>query len=78
MISGDQLREALRLVGWTPDELAERAAVGTTAILDGMASNRAVRLTAAEESRCREILGAAGIIIMDRHRNDLGVKLLPD
>lgn len=78
MITGEQLREALRLLDWTPVELAERSGLRVTAILDGLASARAVRLSSTEEDDLRETLGAAGLIILDRHRGDLGVRRLPE
>lgn len=78
MITGEQLREVLRLLGWTPLELAEKAALRATVVLDGLASSRSVRLSTGEEARLREVLGEVGVIILDRHRDDLGVRRLPD
>lgn len=77
MITGLQLREALRLVQWTPAHLAAQANIRPTVLLDALATRDRCPLSKEDENRVREAFGSAGVIILDMVPSSLGVHKLP-
>lgn len=72
-ISGAQSRAARGLLGWSQQELAERADVGLS-VLRNLETGRASVLPASAE-RIRAALIAAGIVLIDENGGGQGVRL---
>jgi transcriptional regulator with XRE-family HTH domain len=71
-ISAAQLRAARGLLGWVPEELAEKAHLPLAALLDYECGARPMLAEAA--SRLKYVLEQAGVVFAD---DETGVSLLP-
>ena len=77
MITGRQLREALRLLGWDAQKLMDSSSVRSHSVSGAASSLSPLTLSTDEEERICAALGQAGILILDEHKGDLGVRMLP-
>jgi transcriptional regulator with XRE-family HTH domain len=72
VISSSQLRAARALVGWTPEQLAEKAHLPFVSLLDYESGGRAMSVDAA--ATLKHTLEKAGVAFSD---DETGVSLLP-
>jgi hypothetical protein len=61
MLTGAQIRDSLKLLGWSALELSERARIGAATIIRAEAADGAAEITIVEENAIRRALTAAGI-----------------
>jgi transcriptional regulator with XRE-family HTH domain len=75
MITGAQIRDSLKLLGWSALELAERARIGAATIIRAEAADGAAEITIVQENAIRLALTAAGIEFAAESDGRSGVRL---
>lgn len=76
MITGEQLSEIMRTLGWSLAELAARSEIQADTIEAAATSVGPVSLASSEEERLRTILGQEGVMVLEPRGYDLGIRIL--
>jgi hypothetical protein len=75
MITGAQIRASLKLLGWSPLDLSERARIGASIVIRAEASEGEAPLTMSNENAIRRVLSAAGVEFVAENDGGVGVRL---
>jgi hypothetical protein len=75
MITGAQIRASLKLLGWSPLDLSERARIAASIVIRAEASEGEASITISNENAIRRILSAAGIEFVPENDRGVGVRL---